>query len=95
MNNHDWLNKPVSFLDDFIKKESSAGLLLIFVTVLALLLQNSGLSRIYNAFLHTPVEIRFGALYIDKPLFLILPEAYITGILQYPEEYHIIRQFLK
>jgi len=70
MNNHDWLNKPVSFLEDFIKKESSAGLLLIFVTVLALLLQNSGLSGIYNAFLHTPVEIRFGVLHIDKPLFL-------------------------
>ena len=70
MSNHDWLNKPVNFLEDFIKKESSAGLLLIFVTVLALLLQNSGLSGIYNAFLHTPVEIRFGALHIDKPLFL-------------------------
>lgn len=70
MSNHDWLNKPMSFLEDFIKKESSAGLLLIFVTVLALLLQNSALSGMYNAFLHTPVEIRFGALHIDKPLFL-------------------------
>ena len=65
-----WIDKPMNLVEDFIKKESSAGLLLMFVTVLALLLQNSALSGIYNAFLHTPVEIRFGALHIDKPLLL-------------------------
>lgn len=57
-------------LDDFIKKESSAGIVLIFVTIIALLLKNTGLSEIYDAFLNTPVEIRFGALHIDKPLLL-------------------------
>ena len=61
---------PMNILEEFIKKESSAGILLIFVTVLALLLRNSELSDLYSAFLHTPVEIRFGALHIDKPLFL-------------------------
>lgn len=70
MSTESWIDKPKDILDEFIKKESSAGLLLIFVTALALLLQNSALSGIYNAFLHTPVEIRFGALHIDKPLFL-------------------------
>jgi NhaA family Na+:H+ antiporter len=60
----------MNFLEEFIKKESSAGVTLIFVTILALLLKNSVLSDIYNAFLHTPVEIRFGALEIDKPLYL-------------------------
>lgn len=60
----------MDFLQDFIKKESSAGITLIFVTVLALLLKNSALSGIYEAFLHTPVELRFGALHIDKPLLL-------------------------
>ena len=60
----------MNLLEDFIKNESSAGILLIFVTALALLLRNSALSDLYNAFLHTPVEIRFGALHIDKPLFL-------------------------
>ncbi len=57
-------------LDDFIKKESSAGIVLIFVTIVALLLKNTGLSEVYDAFLNTPVEIRFGALHIDKPLLL-------------------------
>jgi NhaA family Na+:H+ antiporter len=60
----------MNFLEEFIKKESSAGILLIFVTILALLLQNSFLSGLYDAFLHTPVEIRFGKLHIDKPLYL-------------------------
>ena len=60
----------MNFIEEFIKKESSAGITLIFVTILALLLKNSPLSELYNAFLHTPVEIRFGALHIDKPLML-------------------------
>ncbi|UCB54162.1 MAG: Na+/H+ antiporter NhaA [Thiotrichales bacterium] len=60
----------MNFLEEFIKKESSAGITLIFVTILALLLQNSFLSPLYDAFLHTPVEIRFGHLHIDKPLYL-------------------------
>ena len=60
----------MNFIEEFIKKESAAGIILIFVTILALLLKNSPLSDLYNAFLHTPVEIRFGALHIDKPLLL-------------------------
>ncbi len=58
------------FLQDFIKKESAAGILLIIATLLALLLENSFLSTFYTSFLHTPVEIRFGDLQIAKPLLL-------------------------
>ncbi len=57
-------------VEEFIKKESSAGIVLIFVTLVALALKNTGLSEFYDAFLNTPVEIRFGALHIDKPLLL-------------------------
>ncbi len=60
----------ITTINIFLKKDSSAGILLIFVTLLALVLQNSGLSGIYNSFLHTPVEIRFGELQIAKPLLL-------------------------
>lgn len=60
----------MNVLENFIKKESSAGILLIFVTILALLLKNSPLSELYTAFLHTPVEVRFGALEIAKPMLL-------------------------
>ena len=58
------------FLKDFMQKESSAGILLIFVTILALFLQNSFMTEFYTNFLHTPVEIRFGKLHIAKPLLL-------------------------
>ncbi|VAW66109.1 Na+/H+ antiporter NhaA type [hydrothermal vent metagenome] len=60
----------MSILEDFLKKESSSGVLLIFVTLLALILKNSALSELYSGFLHTPVEVRFGALHIAKPLLL-------------------------
>ncbi len=57
-------------IEDFIHKESSAGILLILTTLLALFLQNSFFSDLYNSFLHTHVEIRFGDLQIAKPLLL-------------------------
>lgn len=60
----------ITTIETFIKREASAGVLLIFVTIIALLLQNSGLSELYNSFLHTHVEIRFGNLQIAKPLLL-------------------------
>ena len=59
-----------SRIKDFISKDSSSGILLIVVTLLALVLQNSVFSSLYTGFLHTPVEIRFGALHIAKPLLL-------------------------
>ncbi len=55
---------------DLFKNERTAGILLIVATILALFLQNSSLSIYYNSFLHTPIEIRFGALHISKPLLL-------------------------
>ena len=58
-----------NMIEEFIKKESSAGILLIGATVLALLLSNTGLSALYEAFLHIPVEIRVGALHLDKTLY--------------------------
>lgn len=60
----------IETINSFIKKESSAGILLVFVTIIALVLKNSGLSEIYNSFLHTHVEVRFGDLQIAKPLLL-------------------------
>jgi len=57
-------------IEEFINKESSAGIVLMFVTIAAMILKNSPLASTYDAFLLTPVEIRFGLLHIDKPLLL-------------------------
>lgn len=59
-----------SHIKDFIHKDSSQGIVLIIVTIVALLFQNSGLSQYYTSFLHTPVEVRIGSLHIAKPLLL-------------------------
>ncbi|MCP4000919.1 MAG: Na+/H+ antiporter NhaA [Gammaproteobacteria bacterium] len=55
---------------EFLKLEAAGGILLIFAAALAMMLKNSGFGDLYNAFLNTPGEIRVGALYIAKPLFL-------------------------
>ena len=57
-------------VQEFYERESSTGILLILVTIAALLLKNSPFSQLYNSFLQTPVEIRFGALQLAKPLLL-------------------------
>ncbi len=55
----------------FMKSESTSGLILIFVTLLALILRNSDFSGFYTTFLHTPITFKVGdILDIDKPLIL-------------------------
>jgi Na+:H+ antiporter, NhaA family len=66
----DTLQAPIDTIESFLKKESSGGILLIIATLLALALKNSHLIDHYEAFLHLPVELRFGPLEIDKPLLL-------------------------
>lgn len=59
----------MSRIEEFIQKESASGILLIFTTVCALVLSNSFLSGYYESFLHIPIEIRVGALQLDKSLY--------------------------
>ncbi|QXG36681.1 Na+/H+ antiporter NhaA [Pseudomonas viridiflava] len=54
----------------FFQLEAAGGLLLIAAAALALIINNSPLSWLYNAFLETPVESRIGAMQIAKPLLL-------------------------
>lgn len=55
---------------DFIKKESSSGIILIFVTLFALILKNSQLSFLYDQIIHTKISISIAEIIIDKPLYL-------------------------
>ena len=59
----------MNIIDEFIQKESASGILLIFVTILALILSNTAMSPLYESFLHIPVEIRIGPLDLDKSLY--------------------------
>ncbi len=60
----------LSFIKNFFRMESSAGILLFLSAVLAMIIANSPLTGIYNLLLDTPVAIQIGALSIDKPLLL-------------------------
>ena len=64
------MTKVVNRIHDFMKLETSAGIILMFAAVLALFANNSALSPLYSSLLSTPVEIRVGALEIAKPLLL-------------------------
>ncbi|NNF40417.1 MAG: Na+/H+ antiporter NhaA [Woeseiaceae bacterium] len=59
-----------SAVRDFMQMESSGGILLLLAAVLAMLVANSPLADVYNAFLQLPVAVQVGALAIDKPLLL-------------------------
>ncbi len=59
----------MKIIEEFIKKESASGILLIFATILALVLSNTAMSAWYESFLHIPVEIRVGKLHLDKSLY--------------------------
>jgi len=59
----------MNIIEEFIQKESSSGILLIFATILALIFSNSFISPLYHSFLHVPVEIRVGPLHLNKSLY--------------------------
>ncbi|VVO33795.1 Na+/H+ antiporter NhaA [Pseudomonas fluorescens] len=54
----------------FFQLEAASGLLLIAAAALALIINNSPLSWLYNGLLDTPVVAQIGALQIAKPLLL-------------------------
>jgi len=55
---------------EFMRMESSGGILLLLAAILAMLVANSPLAEAYNTFLQLPVAVQVGALAIDKPLLL-------------------------
>jgi NhaA family Na+:H+ antiporter len=61
---------PVTALKNFLRLESSAGVLLVIATIGALLIVNSPLQSLYERFLDVPLVIAVGDLVVDKPLLL-------------------------
>ncbi len=57
-------------LTEFLRLEAAAGILLLLAAVLAMLVENSAASALYDALLGTAVEIRIGEFEIAKPLLL-------------------------
>ena len=57
-------------LKHMVNHDVGGGLLLIFMSALALIVANTSLSEHYLKFLDIPVVVKFGEFYIDKPLLL-------------------------
>lgn len=55
---------------EFIKLEAASGILLFIAGLLAMVIANSSFDYMYEAFLDTPVAIKFGDFEIAKPLLL-------------------------
>lgn len=64
------MTRIVTRIQDFLRLEASAGILLMFAAVLALIANNTFFSPLYGALLSTPVAIQIGVLEIAKPLLL-------------------------
>lgn len=59
-----------SVIEEFLHKESSAGIILMIAAVAAIVVANSPLSPYYDMLIDTPVAVKIGALEIAKPLLL-------------------------
>ncbi|WP_019962243.1 Na+/H+ antiporter NhaA [Woodsholea maritima] len=64
------MTRALSRLQDFIRLESSAGIVLMVAAALALIISNSPLSGLYSSFLSLPLAISAGSFAIDKALIL-------------------------
>ena len=60
----------ISSIKSFLKLESASGIILMGAMVLAMIMNNSALDDIYQAFIAIPIVVQFGELIIDKPLLL-------------------------
>lgn len=65
-------------IQDFIKAETSGGILLMFSAIAALALANSALASAYNGFWHTKLTISLGSFHLTKPLILWLDEGLMS-----------------
>jgi len=64
------MTKVVAKIQDFLRLESAAGLILMLAAALAIAANNTILSHWYGGLLSTPMAIQVGALEIAKPLLL-------------------------
>ena len=66
----DKLSELSDVVENFLKRESSAGIILMAATALALLIANSPLDVYYDKLISLPVIVAAGDFRIDKPLLL-------------------------
>lgn len=70
MTSHKSESVPDTLIDKLLRDESTGGILLVIIAVIAILLANSPFSHLYESFLNVPVQVRIAELNLEKPLVL-------------------------
>ena len=68
----------IRIMRDFLKLESSGGVLLFSAAILALVVDNTPLSHYYHALLSAPLSLQLGQFVIGKPLLMWINEGLMT-----------------
>lgn len=68
----------VEKIKKFLKLESASGILLLIFASLAILWANTPFKDLYFGLLDTPVQVRFGAFNIDKPLLMWINDGFMA-----------------
>ncbi len=71
-------NLKISFIDKFLRLQSSSGILLMLATALAMVFANSFLEPFYHYLLEIPIQFHIAALDINKPLLLWVNDGLMT-----------------
>lgn len=69
---------PIRTFREFTKLESSAGIVLFFAAVLALIIDNTSLHQYYQAFFHLPLTLKLGNIGLEKPLLLWINDGFMA-----------------
>lgn len=68
----------LKFIREFIKLESSAGIILFITAMIALIIDNTSLSPYYTAFFQLPFTFTLGYLKLSKPLLLWINDGFMA-----------------
>ena len=85
---------PVNAVRDFFKMEAAGGIVLVIAAALAVIVSNSQLAGIYDAFLALPAQVRIGAIDIHKPLLLWINDG-LMAVFFFLVGLEIKREFLE
>ena len=69
---------PIRTFREFTKLESSAGIVLFFAAVLALIIDNTSLHHYYEAFFRLPLTLKLGSIGLEKPLLLWINDGFMA-----------------
>ena len=59
---------PLRYIREFIKLESSSGIILFAMAAMAMIIDNTTFSSYYEAFFHLPVSVSVGPFKLEKPI---------------------------